>query len=66
MKLILTTTQAKLLKALIEEKTLKLLDEDEKGYTDPRGTVWHTRNVDKIEKYDRIWSKIDKALDETE
>lgn len=66
MKLTLTTAQARLLKALIEEKTLKLLDEDEKGYTDQRGTVWHTRNVDKIEKYDRIWSKIDKALDENE
>ena len=66
MKLTLTTAQARMLKNLIEEKTLALMAEDDKGHKDTHGTVWHTWNVDKIEKYDRIWEKIDKALEEIE
>ncbi len=64
MKITLTTKQAKLLKNLIEKETLQLMAEDDKGYTDPQGRVSHTRHIDICEKYDRIWEKLDKALEE--
>ena len=63
MKIVLTTRQAKLLKQTIEEETLRLMAMDDKGYTDANGNTWHTLNVDRIEKLDRIWDKLDKAIE---
>lgn len=63
MKITLTVKQARLLRQVIENETLRLMAEDDKGYTDANGTTWHTLNVDRIEKLDRIWDKLDKAIE---
>lgn len=63
MKITLTTKQAKLLRNTIEEQTLRLMAEDDKGYTDLNGRTWHNINTDKIERLDRIWEKLDKAIE---
>lgn len=63
MKITLTAKQARLLRQVIENETLRLMAEDDKGYTDANGRTWHTMNVDKIERLDRIWEVIDKAIE---
>lgn len=63
MKITLTAKQARLLRQVIENETLRLMAEDDKGYTDANGRTWHTMNVDKIERLDRIWAVIDKAIE---
>ena len=63
MKITLTARQAKLLRNVIENETLRLMAEDDKGYTDINGRTWHTHNTEKIERLDRIWEKLDKAIE---
>lgn len=63
MKITLTVRQAKLLRNTIEEATLRLMAEDDKGYTDANGRTWHNLNTDKIDRLDRIWDKLDKAIE---
>ncbi len=63
MKITLTTRQAKLLRNVIENETLRLMAEDDKGYTDINGRTWHCNNTEKIERLDRIWEKLDKAIE---
>ncbi len=66
MRITLTTKQAKLLRNVIENETLRLMAEDDKGYTDVNGRTWHNLNTDKIDKLDRIWEKLDKAIETEE
>lgn len=63
MKITLTAKQARLLRQAIENETLRLMAEDDKGYTDSNGRTWHNLNTDKIDKLDRIWAKLDKAIE---
>lgn len=63
MKITLTAKQARLLRQVIENESLRLMAEDDKGYTDANGTTWHTLNVGKIDKLDRLWAKLDKAIE---
>lgn len=64
MKVTLTVRQAKLLRNVIESETLRLMAHDDKGYTDANGRTWHNLNTDKIDRLDRIWEKLDKAIEE--
>lgn len=66
MRITLTIKQAKLLRNVIENETLRLMAEDDKGYTDVNGRTWHNLNTDKIDKLDRIWEKLDKAIETEE
>lgn len=66
MRITLTIKQAKLLRNVIENETLRLMAEDDKGYTDVNGRTWHNLNTDKIDRLDRIWEKLDKAIETEE
>lgn len=60
MKITLTKRQAKMLKNLIEQETLRLIAEDDERYKNHQSY----RNISTCEKLDRIYEKLDKALEE--